>query len=444
MKNTLLLFFFLRLATTLSFGQVPDLDIIPFLKANGRWTFANAETMEVVIKKDFQDVNLFKKGLATVKENNKYGVIDKKGKILISFKYNYLHLNENGNFISSENAKGEKAPMYKAYEIGFDGKENLIADFYYTDKDNLYPFYSNKKAGFMDRNNNIIIPAQYDGVDKFKEGYAEVRIKSAKGLIDKTGQFVIQPEFEQLLYDPISKMAYARTFNRKVYYIDLEGNKLEINYSETGYFFKGDYNYVRNEYKKYGIIDKKGKIIVPLIYDYITIIDRGFVVYDGGRSALIDKNNQFILPFDYDFIWFHENSEIIVISKNKKVGVMNLNFEMIIPYTYESISKAIENKKTNHNDIAIAKKNGKYGVIDFLGNVYIPFEWDEIKVLNQNENTLIVKKNDRYGLLNKENKILTPVKYLDILAHHGGWSQVITEYFENIYVDPNGREFVED
>lgn len=75
----------------------------------------------------------------------------------------------------------------------------------------LNPFYEGLAAfqdpftgkwGFIDRTGKIVIPAQYDFVDKFSEGLAAVLFKATDGrpslwgYIDHTGKIVIQPMFE--------------------------------------------------------------------------------------------------------------------------------------------------------------------------------------------------------------------------------------------------------
>ncbi|HEB7570868.1 TPA: WG repeat-containing protein [Campylobacter coli] len=45
---------------------------------------------KIVIKPEFDDVGDFKKGLAKVELNGKYGFIDKSGKIAIEPKFDYI------------------------------------------------------------------------------------------------------------------------------------------------------------------------------------------------------------------------------------------------------------------------------------------------------------------------------------------------------------------
>ena len=48
----------------------------------------------------------------------------------------------------------------------------------------------NGKCGFIDKNDNMVIPAKYDGADSFSEGLAYVKLNGREFYIDKNGKEV--------------------------------------------------------------------------------------------------------------------------------------------------------------------------------------------------------------------------------------------------------------
>lgn len=56
--------------------------------------------------------------------------------------------------------------------------------------------------GFVDTDNNPVIPAQFVWAGDFREGRAEVQTQTGMGLIDRRGCYVIPPEYEIVDYDP--------------------------------------------------------------------------------------------------------------------------------------------------------------------------------------------------------------------------------------------------
>lgn len=57
------------------------------------------------------------------------------------------------------------------------------------------------KYGFSDVHQNIIIDAKYLWVEDFKEGRSIVRTESGMGVIDRVGQTIIEPHFENVTFE---------------------------------------------------------------------------------------------------------------------------------------------------------------------------------------------------------------------------------------------------
>lgn len=68
--------------------------------------------------------------------------------------------------------------------------------------------------GFVDTENNPIIPAQFVWAGDFHEGRAEVQTATGMGLIDRNGHYVIPPEYEIVDYDHAASVAHVRNDGR--------------------------------------------------------------------------------------------------------------------------------------------------------------------------------------------------------------------------------------
>lgn len=68
--------------------------------------------------------------------------------------------------------------------------------------------------GFVDTDNNPVIPAQFVWAGDFHEGRAEVQTATGMGLIDRQGCFVIPPEYEIVEYDPAQSIVHVRQNGR--------------------------------------------------------------------------------------------------------------------------------------------------------------------------------------------------------------------------------------
>lgn len=133
---------------------------------NGKYGYMN-KMRELVIPYRYQYAGEFKDGLAVVSQFDKYGIIDQTGKTVIPIKFDSLSNYSEGLAI-------------------------------YSEKNHWNDEYS---YGYIDKKGDVSIKARWNEVYGFSEGLAAVRVgdyNSGKwGVIDKTGSFVIKPEYDE-------------------------------------------------------------------------------------------------------------------------------------------------------------------------------------------------------------------------------------------------------
>jgi hypothetical protein len=132
---------------------------------------------------------------------------------------------------------------------------------------------------------------------------------------------------------------------------------------------------------KWGVINKKGEIVIPTEYQEGIDISNGKVVAKkDGKWGLLDTAGKTLLPFEYDYL----NAE-----------------------------------NTDKTKILLARKGDnpkQYGFIDFSGKVLVPIEYDEVRFVpmsvSNGSRHYNLKKAGKYGLYGlDEGKFLTDVKY---------------------------------
>lgn len=119
---------------------------------------------------------------------------------------------------------------------------------------------ANGKCGFINCNNQEVVPIIYDSVNSFNEGLAAVEKNGLYGYVDITGRFVIP-----LLFD----LAYG--------------------------FTSGIAKVKRNG--KFGLINKLGKIILAIKYDSIGYVSNGYIAINlSGKWGFCDTNGVVTIP----------------------------------------------------------------------------------------------------------------------------------------------------
>src|SRR5258708_34786859 len=77
-----------------------------------------------------------------------------------------------------------------------------IAIWYMAGNTGLFPVRVNGKYGYISKSGEMVIQPQFDRAEPFAEGYAPARIDAHWGYIDNTGKPVIPTTYD--LFDPFS------------------------------------------------------------------------------------------------------------------------------------------------------------------------------------------------------------------------------------------------
>ena len=164
----------------------------------------------------------FREGLARVEADGKYGYIDKEGKEVVSLKYE-----DTGGFS--------------------EGLATVVAD---------------GKWGYIDKEGKEVVSPKYEEADDFRGGLARVRADGKCGYIDKEGKEVISPEYEESRYFGKNIESLIAPFKGEYNY----------DYEYEGEFSDGLIAVIKDG--KAGVINQEGEVIIPTIYDYISITRR--------------------------------------------------------------------------------------------------------------------------------------------------------------------------
>jgi hypothetical protein len=213
-------------------------------------------------------------------------------------------------------------------------------------------------------------------------------------------------------------------------------------------FYDNDLSQVKLN-SKYGVINTKGQIIVPCIYDEMSTLTIDgvtyYVVNKGGREGIINAQNESVIPFEYDNVRKSYNANMhLEVSKNGKYGLMNfVSRKMVIPAIYDRIdvlsNNLVQVRKGNQytlfsltgeqvfsnwytqmdiytdGDYALVELNGKKGVINMAEKKTIPLEYDVMTRLRggySSTNTFfIAAKGGKYGILGRDGKVVLPFQY---------------------------------
>lgn len=250
-------------------------------------------------------------------KNNKLGVIDKNGKVIITPKYdNFLKLNDRDIMIGYEDGK--------SYLINLETKKEKLVDYenFGEESEGMILTLKDRKLGYIDIEGNEIIPNKYEAAFKVQMGskYLQVKENEKWMLVNKKGEV-----YKELPYDDLGeyKDGYILVVsNNKLGYIDDEGNEKIVPQFIYATSFKNGYAVVGEE-SGFGVINKENEKVIPLIYDEVEIKDNYVYVKMDNKRGILDLNGHEILPVIYDELGDIENN-ILFYKKDNESGYMEL------------------------------------------------------------------------------------------------------------------------
>lgn len=201
----------------------PFSDGLAVVRVGDKWGYID-KTGKIIINPQFNAAWPFTEGLGLVEVEGKWGFVDKTGKIVINPQF------ERATPFSDEGIAG--------VEIG-----NKWGGIDTTGKVVINPQFDEFSSSFGGRLGGQIISGDFSNIFKhyfFSEGLAGVRVGNKYGYIDKTGKYVINPQFDQ-----------AFPFNEGLAMVVIREKSIGNSNSNTA-----------SEYtEKLGYIDKSGKYV---------------------------------------------------------------------------------------------------------------------------------------------------------------------------------------
>ncbi len=216
--------------------------------------------------------------------------------------------------------------------------------------------------GLKDADNNILTEAIFSNVDYFVNAVAIASNEEEKmALIDTKGNEITKFIYDYIVFDPeLNGYLYAKDETMSA--MDKTGKDLWANSFESINLFSGNYSIVISD-DKYGIVDKKGNIVVPTEYSDISANDSKYFIANENEEAKAYeiKGNKLVLD-GYTYLHISNAENLFIASKDgENYGLINKDNKIILPFEYEYITpfsegKALVGKKNSDEGIMINEK----------------------------------------------------------------------------------------
>lgn len=343
----------------------------------------------------------YEQNLLKVKKDNKYGLINLDGSLVLPCEYDNIYALEgiSNSIIISKDGK-----------LGLvDSTGNKVIDLEYKEIKNFGKDYKQgyiiknqeDKYGIISYSKMQILPNQYEDIKQVYGTSLFVISQAGKQkVIKQDGSVVISDGF-----DSISQI--------------IDGTAQGV------IFVKGG---------KYGLMNAEGKTVIDPIYEYLKQAkSQDFIAKQNGKYGVISQDKTTKLDFNFTGISYDSTADLFTAEDenynsivfdgqyNKKLEgiVSDINtdkgyLKIRINDEYKYYNFKFEEKKNTElftsNDIFLSKKNGKYGYVDKNGNVIVDYIYDDATEENE-YGFASVKKDGLWGSIDEKGKVVIEPKY---------------------------------
>ncbi len=355
----------------------------------------------ISIKKLLSNVKLTKE-VSTVETffpvytNQKWGVIDNTGKLIVNNTYDEMVVVPDKNkdlFICTYDVDYEKEE-YHTKVVNKDGSEiltnyNKIQAIENSDgkniwyENNILKFEQDGKYGLIDFNGKLILNPEYDNIYALEgiEKNIIIEKNGQKGLVNTSmGEVIIQPEYTEIA-------TLTKTY-------------------ENGY--------IVSKNGKYGIISADAKRIFEPIYEGIKRVTSNgyYAVVEAGKTKLVSSTGEVKLESGFDDI--HEiNGEYLTTTVKGLYGVLKIDGTNVIKNEYEDLRYLYET-------YYIAKKNGLYGVVSMTNDTLVDFTYTSMEYMKTADFIEAEKQNYKTDLIDRKfNVVLKDVIVSELNLENG-------------------------
>ena len=399
-------------------------------------------------------------------QNNKYGVINKNGDIVVDPIYDVVEIpnaskpvfickgnyDQNSGEYNIQVFNDKKEPiLYQYYTVEAIKLNNVESNGNY--EKSVLKYKSDNKYGLIDFSGNKITDAIYDSIEGFnyREGILLVKKSDKYGIINIKGASIIKPKYDEILCDE-----YYTTDSK---------------YDRSGYIVGTK----TDKGMRYGYIDgiKRKQILKNEYNDIYRITDKiddnniYLVAFKDGKAGVY-QNKKKIINNEYEDILYDANNDLLTLQKTSKQGVSKFDGTTIIPIEYDNIFFAgeyINAQKgdkidiynfdgTKENSEYISRKSvadKKYEIVSTSDDKYKIINNENNKVIDDNyqyvqylfKNYFSVTKDNKYGIIDSDGNTILDFKYNIVrLLENSNVIQVIDDKSNIELLDENLKSII--
>ncbi len=285
---------------------------LEWVEENGKWGLYDFKLKKFIVPPQFEDAEFYGNQFSTVKQGDKYKIINHKGESLmadfdttVNFSRSLILAKRGEKYLFLVKKKLIQGSLGFVNQLTLEKEYDQVIMSY---NDDFSVVGLNGKFGYINEEGDEIIPLNYDAATIFEGGIAAVKMEEKWGVIDKSNEIVIDFKYKIM---------------RR---------------------YRNGYAVAKNNRGKWGMIDAQDKPHIPFKYQYLSPYndENISIARFKKRYGLLDENGTIIVPFQYEFDetysgLLHICMNYMWFKKDGKWGTVDYTGQEVIPFIYDEL-----------------------------------------------------------------------------------------------------------
>lgn len=219
------------------------------------------------------------------------------------------------------------------------------------------------------------------------------------GLLDTLGNIVLNTVYDNIFnYDSTTTLFMQKDGKYSLY--NYHSKSISAEYDRLEKLPSSPSIYILKSNNLWGVANQYGELIIDPTHDMINhipsensyVLGEYLIISKNNKKGLLDINLKELFPMEFSGISIvnMDGKDFFIVSIDEKKGVYDNELTPIIPIQYEDINLSLM------RDAFLVRENEKNGVFDLKGNVILPIEYDKIRLVGNT--TYTVHKGNKYGI----------------------------------------------
>lgn len=405
----------------------------------GRHGLVDAE-LKLILPMQYEAIEPLKQGAAAVKLDGRWGLLNETGAMVIPAAYDSLWWN--GTVALVKKSSGEKSRWYflTASQVN---RQSAGYDWITPLQENYFLIGRQGYVGLADNLGNEKLHCVYDSIFDVQGNLVAVQFKQHNGVVTLEEHWVLPPQpnkikliNDDVYIESVSNIHYMKSWAGSIIYftanpfvvhqnflleslpngetkwlnwagqeirfgngIGLRAPDMPLLRDEEGGFYNGLQRF--ESQGKFGFRDQQGRLTIPNRYDSVRHFSEGLAAFKLlGKWGYLDVHDKIVVNPTYEMADYFNNGYARVSAKGK-YGLIDRQGNLSLTPQYDYIVK--------QGDFYLIQQQGLVGLATTQGRVLVQPRYDAMTVLPNGQ--LLVKLNDRYGVLSIDGLNIIPIMY---------------------------------